>query len=88
MNKKIIEIDEEAIEAINEANISADMEFLNYEEDIVNINNSMTQYKTTLAKDLLSKKPDIINEIRTKNIEYNNMRKSFLYKIKKLLNLN
>jgi hypothetical protein len=88
MNKKIIEIDEEAIEAINEANISADMEFLNYEEDIANINNGMTQYKTTLAKDLLNKKPDIINEIRTKNIEYNNMRKTFLYKIKKLLNLN
>ena len=90
MSKKI-DIEKEFIKAFNEAKNEAsthsDIEFLNSEQNIANINDSINHYKTTLAKDLLNKKPDIINEIVTKNIEYNKMKNSFLYKIKKFLNL-
>jgi hypothetical protein len=86
-NKKIVEIDDEIVEAINELNITTDMEYINYEDNIEKIDENIDKYKSTFAKKLIIQKPDIIKEIIIKEQEENKIKKTLLYKIKKLLNL-
>lgn len=86
-NKKIVEIDDEIVEAINELNITIDMEYINYEDNIEKIDENIDNYKSTFAKKLITQKPDIIKEIITKEQEEKKIKKTLLYKIKKLLNL-
>ena len=86
-NKKIVEIDDEIVEAINELNITTDMEYINYEDNIEKIDENIDNYKSTFAKKLITQKPDIIKEIITKEQEEKKIKKTLLYKIKKLLNL-
>jgi hypothetical protein len=87
MNKKIVEIDDEIVKAINELNITTDMEYINYEDNIEKIDENIDNYKSTFAKKLITQKPDIIKEIITKEQEEKKIKKTLLYKIKKLLNL-